>query len=77
MPGFEHYLKEIVKYVVFWASLVAQIVKNLPAMKEMGLIYGLERSPGEENSNPLQYSCLENPVDREAWWAMVQKVTKS
>ena len=42
-----------------------------------GSIPGSGRSPGEENSNPLQYSCLENPVDREAWWAMVQKVTKS
>ena len=42
-----------------------------------GLIPGLRRSPGEENSNPLQYSCLENPMDREAWWATVHGVTKS
>ena len=34
-----------------------------------GLIPGLGRSPGEGNGNPLQYSCLENPMDREAWWA--------
>ena len=45
-----------------WASLVAQMVKNLPAMQEdPGAIPGLERSPGEGNGNPLQYSCLENP----------------
>ena len=35
------------------------------------------RSPGEGNGNPLQYSCLGNPIDREAWWATVQGVTKS
>ena len=34
-----------------------------------GLIPGEERSPGEGNGSPLQYSCLENPMDREAWWA--------
>ena len=38
---------------------------------------GLGRSPGEENGNPLQYSSLENPLDREAWWAMIQRVAKS
>ena len=36
-----------------------------------GLISGLGRFPGEENGNPLQSSCLENPMDREAWWATV------
>ena len=36
-----------------------------------GLIPGTRRSPGEENGNPLQYSCLENPMDRGAWWATV------
>ena len=43
----------------------------------MGLIPGLGRSPGEGNSNPLQYSCLVNPMDRGAWWATVHEVTKS
>ena len=42
-----------------------------------GLIPGLGRSTGEENGNPLQYSCLENPMDREAWRAMVHRVMKS
>ena len=40
------------------------MVKNLPAVQEMGSIPGSGRSPGEGNDNPLQYSCLENPMDR-------------
>ena len=43
----------------------------------MGLIPELGRSPGEGNGNPLQYSCLENSMDREAWWATVHGVEKS
>ena len=39
-------------------------------------ITGLGRSPGEENGNPLQYSCLGNPMDRGAWWAIVHGFTK-
>ena len=50
------------------AFLVAQMVKNTP---------GLERSLGEENGNPLQYSCLENSKDRRAWRSMVYGITKS
>ena len=44
---------------------------------DLGSIPGLERSPGEGNSNPLQYSCLENPMDRESWQATVHGVAKS
>ena len=44
---------------------------------DLGSIPGLGRSPGEGNGNPLQYSCLENPMDRGAWWATVQGVAKS
>ena len=44
---------------------------------DLGSIPGSGRSPGEGNGNPLQYSCLENPMDREAWWATVHGVTKS
>ena len=52
-------------------------VKYLPAIAgDTGLIVGLGRSPGEENNNPLQYSCLGNPMDRGAWWATVHGVTK-
>ena len=47
-----------------WASLVAQVVKNLPSMQEMEVQFlGQEDSPGEGNCNPLQYSCLENSMD--------------
>ena len=65
-----------------WASLVAQLVKNLPAMWEtwicsLGFIPGLGRSPRGEHGNPLQYSCLENPVDGGPWWAAVYGVTQS
>ena len=42
-----------------------------------GSIPGLGRSPGEGNSNPLQYSCLKNSMDRGAWWATVHGVTKT
>ena len=45
--------------------------------EDLGLILGLGRSLGEGNGNPLQYSCLENPVDRGAWWATVHGVAKS
>ena len=53
------------------------MVKNLPAdAGNLDLIPGLERSPREENGNPLQYSCLGNPMDRGAWRATVYGVTK-
>ena len=44
---------------------------------ELGSIPGSGRSPGEGNGNPLQYSCLENPMDRGAWWATAHGVAKS
>ena len=44
---------------------------------DLGSVPGLGRSPGEGNGNPLQYSCLENPMDRGAWWATVHRVTWS
>ena len=54
------------------------MVKNSPAnagdMRELGSIPGSERSPGEGNGNPLQYPCLENPMDRRAWRATVHRV---
>ena len=57
------------------------MVKNPPAnagdIRDVGLISGSGRSPGGECSNPLQYSCLENPTDRGDWWAIVHRVAKS
>ena len=50
---------------------------NAGAAGDMGSIPGLERSPGEGNGKPLQYSCLENPMDRGAWWATVYRVAGS
>ena len=56
------------------------MVKNPPAPAGdtglSGLIPGLERSPGAGNGNPLQYSCLEDSMDRGAWWATVQVVSE-
>ena len=59
------------------ASLVAQMVKCLPAMQETRLIPGSGRAPGEGNGTPLQYSCLENPMFGGAWQAAAHGVTKS
>ena len=57
------------------------VVKNLPInagdSRDAGSVPGGERSPGGGHDNPLQYSCLENPMDRGAWRAMVHRVTKS
>ena len=61
-----------------WASLVAQLVKESAFnVGDLGSIPGLGRSSGEGNGNPLQYSCLENPMDRGEWWSTVHGVTKS
>ena len=63
------------------ASQVVLVVKNLPAnagdIRDADLIPGLGRSPGGEHGNPLQYSCLENPMDKGVWWATVHRVAQS
>ena len=60
---------------------VALMVKNQPAnagdIREVVSIPGLGRSPGRGHGNPLQDSCLENPVDRGAWWAAIHRGTES
>ena len=65
----------------FWAFQVALIVKNLPAkagdLRDASLIPRFWRYPGRGHGKPLQYSCLENPMDRGAWWATVHGVAKS
>ena len=66
----------------FWdeqgASLLAQMVKNLlENAGDLGSIPGLGRSPEKGNGNPLQYSCLENPMHRGDWWDTVHGVSKS
>ena len=63
------------------SSQVALVLKNPTAnagdIRNMGSVPGLGRSPGEGNSYPLQYSYLENSMDRGAWWATVHGVTES
>ena len=64
-----------------WASHVAPVVKNQTAnvgdVRDAGSVPGLGRSPGGGHGNPLQHSCLENPMDRGAWRATVHRVAKS
>ena len=65
-----------------WSSLVTQMVKNLPTgreiwVRDLSLIPQLGRSPGGGHDNSLQYSYLENPMDRGAWQATVHEVAKS
>ena len=64
-----------------WASHMAQVVKNLPAsegdIRDMGYIPGWGRSPGGGHGNPLQYSSLQNPMDRGAWRTVVERVAKN
>ena len=68
-------------HTIKWASHMELVVKNPPAnavdIRDVGSIPGLGRSPGGGYGNPLQYSCLENPIDIGAWLAMVQRVAKS
>ena len=63
------------------ASQMALVVKNPSVnagdIRDSGLFPGSGRSPGEGRSSSLQYSCLENPMDRGAWWAVVHRVAKS
>ena len=59
------------------AKLVKNSTTNAGDIGDAGLIPGSERSHGEANGNPLQYSCLENPMDRRVWWVTVHGVAKS
>ena len=70
----------VITYIrkAMWASLVAHLVKESTCNAgDLGSILGLGRSPGERNSYPLQYSCLENPMDKGAWQATGHRVAKS
>ena len=70
-------IQEILSH--YWASQVVLVVKNLPAnardLRDAGLIPGLGRCPGEGHGNPLQYSCLKNPMGT-AWWATVHRLQR-
>ena len=54
----------------------AEVKASACNVGQLGLIPGSARSPGEGNGNPLQYSCLENPTDRGAWWATVNRLQR-
>ena len=66
---------------IWWTSQVALVVKNLPVnageARNLGFIPGFRRSSGREQDDPLQYSCLENLMDRGVWWTTVHRVAKS
>ena len=65
-------------HYILGASLLPLLVKNPPAKEEdTGSIPMSGRSPGGGHGNPLQYSCLENPMDRGVWWATVHRVPNS
>ena len=68
-------------YHTRWTSQLVLMAKNLPAnagdVRDEGSIPGSRRSTGGGHGNPLQYSCLEDPMDRGAWWVTVHRVAKS
>ena len=70
------FLKNI-DYQYFLNSGSSEVKASACNVGDLGSIPGSERSTGEGNGNPLQYSCLENPMDRGAWWATVHGVAKS
>ena len=69
------------QYSIYWASQVVLVLKNLLTnagdVRDADLIPGWGRSPGEGHGNPLQYSCLESPMNREAWQDTVHGVLNS
>ena len=78
------YISDTIEYLTLtfhWASQAVLVVKKPPAsaghVRHMGLIPGSGRSPRGGHGNPLQYSCLESPMDRGAWWATVCGVAQS
>ena len=72
---------EIIDEISLITSQVVLVLKNPPAsegdVKDSGSITGLGRSPGGGYGNPLQYSCLENPMDRGAWRATIHRIAES
>ena len=83
VSAFQWHFKTFKEHIVFihvkygWAALEAEMVKNPPAMLETWVQSLLGRSPEGGNGNPLQYSCLENSMDRGVWQATVHEVAKS
>ena len=63
--------------LALFSMLVVWTVKNVPVVQIPGFSPWIGKIPGEGNGNPVQFSCLENPMDREAWWAIDHRVAKS
>ena len=77
MSGSRENFKTVELTACFMMTVTGSVVKNPPANTgDSGLIPELGRSPGKGNGNPLQYSCLRNPMDRGAWWAIAHGITK-
>ena len=79
---FTHHINEIKdNHMIISIDGLLLVVKNLPAnagdATDAGSVPGSERPPGGGHGNPLQYSCLENPMGRGAWWGTVHRVAKS
>ena len=78
MLGLPGELEKIPMPLLTWASQIVLVVKNLSANAgDAGPIPGSGRSPGGGHGNPLQYSCLGNPMDRGTWRATIHGITKS
>ena len=63
-------------YILYAHYGGSEVKASASNARDLGLIPGLGRSPGDGNGNPLQYACLENPMDRGAWWAAVYGVAQ-
>ena len=74
--GWDGWMASPTQWVWIWAG-GSEVKASAYNVGDLGLISGLGRSLGEGNGNPLQYSCLENPMDGGAWWATVHRVAKS
>ena len=78
LPKFAHPYYLHVPWEVLVSFPGGSVIKNLPANAgDVGSVPGSGRSPGGGHGNPLPYSCLENPMDRGTWWAMVYGVAKN
>ena len=76
-PGLLHYRWTVYQLSHKGSPAVKHPPANATDIRDAHFSPGLGRSPGEGNGNPFQYSCLENPIDRGAWWATVYGVAKS
>ena len=80
LPSFFQVLRKVSSvhiWLLYYLLFGSEVKASARDAGDLGSIPGSGRSPGEGNGNPLQYSCLENPMDRGAWWATIHGVAKS